>query len=462
MKSEVAEVVSNSQVTETEPKKLFNRNYLLLWQGQFVSRIGSQIFLFAMIVWVTETFKSTSLVGLLGMIAGVPPVLLSAIAGAFADRYSRKAIIVWSDLLNGITIIFLSFVFFFMPDNLDVIVISLIIVSLLSSSISSFFSPAIGAALPDIVPKERIPAANSMGQLSMQISRLIGQGLGFQLLQMLGAPLLILFNGITYVFSGISESFIVIPQKIPERVGTIKNQLDAFKKDIKEGFDYIWQRKGLRHLVFITIFMSFFSAPVMVLLPFFVRDFLGVSLNWYGYMLIIFGIGTTIGYAVVGIFNFKGATRKNLVILFTILEASSTVLLAYSHNQYQAVTVIFFQGLFSGFVMVNITSLMQMTISTEIRGRVFGVVTTLTGSIAPIGMALGGIVADLIDQNIPLIFVVCGYIILGLAVLVSFSPYYRKFIGYRTEKEIKEDLEKSGIYYSIRYLQPGEMDIKEK
>jgi MFS family permease len=384
---------------------------------------------------------------------------LGAIAGAFADRHSRKAIIVWSDLLNGITIIILSVIFFILPQDSPIIVTALIIVSLISASITSFFGPAIGAALPDIVPKDRIQAANSIGQFSRQISRLIGQGLGANLLQIFGAPLLTLFNGLTFIFSAFSESFIHIPQKLPEKSKTVKEQFRDFKNDIVEGFNYIWSRKGLRHLVFISVFISFFSAPVMVLLPFFVRDYLGVGFNWFGYMLIVYGIGTTIGYGIAGVFRMSGNTRKNLIILFTILEASTTIALAYAHNQYQAIAIMFLQGMFGGFVMVNITSIMQITTPTEIRGRVFGVVTTITGSIAPLGMGLGGVVADLLDQNIPLLFVISGIIILALAILVSLSPHYRKFIAYRTEKEEKEEMEKSGFYYKIRYLQPGEIDL---
>ncbi len=450
---------SKPATQETKPKKFFNRNYLLLFQGQFVSRIGTQVFLFAMIVWVTETFHSTSLVGLLGMAAGIPPVLLGAIAGAYADRHSRKAIIVWSDLLNGITIIILSVIFFILPQDSPIIITALIVVSLISASITSFFGPAIGAALPDIVPKDRIQAANSLGQFSRQISRLIGQGLGANLLQIFGAPLLTLFNGLTFIFSAFSESFMHIPQKLPEKSKTVKEQFRDFKRDIVEGFNYIWQRKGLRHLVFISVFISFFSAPVMVLLPFFVKDYLGVGFNWFGYMLIVYGIGTTIGYGIAGVFRMKGNTRKNLIILFTILEASTTIMLAYAHNQYQAVGIMFLQGMFGGFVMVNITSIMQITTPSEIRGRVFGVVTTITGSIAPLGMGLGGVVADLLNQNIPLLFVISGTIILILAILVSLSPHYRKFIGYRTEKEEQEEMAKSGFYYKIRYLQPGEIDL---
>jgi len=61
-----------------------------------------------------------------------------------------------------------------------------------------------------------------------------------------------------------------------------------------------------------------------------------------------------------------------------------------------------------------------------------------------------------------LIFVISGTIIFALTVLVSLSRHYRNFIAYKTEAEEKESMAKSGIYYRIRYLEPGEIDLDDK
>jgi len=148
---------------EQEPKKLFNKNYLLLWQGQTVSRLGNQIFLVSLILWLTYTVNLKSLVGLLGMIAGLPTVMLSAFGGVFADRFSRKKIIIFSDIFNGILILSLA-----------------------------FFQPAISAAVPDLVPKKEIFKANTMGQFSIRFSMVVGQTIGAALFQWLGLPLVAL------------------------------------------------------------------------------------------------------------------------------------------------------------------------------------------------------------------------------------------------------------------------------
>ena len=80
--------------------KLFNKNYFLLWQGQFMSRIGSQVYLIAMIIWIKEATDSASLLGLMGFIGGIPAVIFSIIGGVFADRHSRKKIIVFTDIIQ--------------------------------------------------------------------------------------------------------------------------------------------------------------------------------------------------------------------------------------------------------------------------------------------------------------------------------------------------------------------------
>jgi DHA3 family macrolide efflux protein-like MFS transporter len=181
--------------------KLFNRNFFLLWQGQFVSQIGSQAFAIAMMFWIKHQTGSASLMGLLMMVSMLPAVILGPIAGTVADHFSRRKIIILSDILRGIPVLILALMIFFVPISPGVIIVLLFFVTLVLGILSSFFRPAISAAIPDIVPKEKISAANSLNQSSGQISLCVGQALGGYLFVVLGAPLLFLIDGITYLFS---------------------------------------------------------------------------------------------------------------------------------------------------------------------------------------------------------------------------------------------------------------------
>ena len=440
--------------TET---KLFNKNFILLWQGQFVSRLGNQVYLLAMILWIKSTFDDVSAanyIGLLGMLGGIPAVLLSAVGGAVADRFSRRKIIIYSDLLNGITVLALAAMFYLMPGQPEIVLLGVFAANVLGAVLSSFFGPAISAAIPDIVPEERVAGANSMGQLSLQAAQFFGMGAGGMLLRIMGAPLLVLIDGITYIFSAISESFIKIPQVIPEESAKIKDAMRAFKVDIVEGVRYIFSNKGLRNLLFVSIFTTFFTAPITVLLPFYIEYTLSASdVTWFGPLLVVYGIGTLIGYVASGLFKIRGDTRKKLMILFLILDGIGTMILGFMRNPYQAAALILVGGMTSGFIIVNITTLLQITTPSNIRGRVFGALTAISGSIAPIGMGLSGPAANLVGlPQIHYIFIGCGLIMACLSVGISMDKNFRKFISYRSKDEPEEY---TGFHYTIRMFDPN-------
>jgi len=85
-------------------------------------------------------------------------------------------------------------------------------------------------------------------------------------------------------------------------------------------------------------------------------------------------------------------------------------------------------GALSGFFHIHIYTLLQIAIPSEMRGRVFGLLITLTGGLTPISMGLSGVIADLVNQNIPLIYAVSGIITLSLTIITSFSRNFRSFL----------------------------------
>lgn len=445
-----------------KPTKLFNKNFLLLWQGQFVSRMGNQVYMFAMVLWLTWTFDSQALNGLLGMLSGIPLVLLSAIGGTVADRVSRRKIIIYSDFLNGFAVLILAGMFFFIPDSWpdknEVLLIGLFAVSIFGSTLMAFFGPAISAAIPDIVPEKNMAQANSLGQLSRQVAQFFGMGVGAWLLKVLGAPVLVLIDGITFIFSGISEIFIRIPQHIPEKKEKISEKYKQFKNELAEGLNFITKNKGLSRLVLFSIFSSFFATAITVLIPFYIKDTLQASKDWYAILLISYGIGTMFGYGYVSASHMNGKTRGKLMIFFMIMQGVGYCLLALFPDKLVALAVIFVGGMFNGFIVINITTLLQLTTPSNIRGRVFGVLTTISGSIAPLGMGLSGFVAEMLGGNIPLVYMGSGVMTIFAASLLSSSRPFRKFISYQTEYELKQ----SGFTYTIRDLKPEEIYLINK
>ena len=204
-----------------QPTRLLNRHFALLFQGQLVSQIGSSVYFISLVFWVKHTTDSATLIGLLVMVATIPGVLFGPFGGTFADHYSRKRIIVIGDILNGVFISAIAIVMFMSPEETELVITLMFIEVAIGGTIMSVFRPAISASIPDIVPSKKIDAANGMMQGSSQIALLVGQAVGGYLFRVLGAPLIMLIDGATYLFSALSESFITIPQETGRKIESL-------------------------------------------------------------------------------------------------------------------------------------------------------------------------------------------------------------------------------------------------
>lgn len=443
-----------------EPEKLLNKNFFLLWQGQAVSKLGSQVFSIAMILWIIDVTGSATIMSLVMMLSSIPALILGPIGGAFADRHSRRLIIIFSDVLNGIAMLSFSAIVYFFPGQTKLNIFWLFVVSIWVAVVNSFFFPAISASIPEIVPKKKLTGANTLSQLSLQISVLVGQGLGGVFYKLLGAPLIFLLNGISYLFSATSESFIAIPQRISKITGDWRKQIKDFKNDIVEGMRYIWQKPGLRELLIISAIMNFFITPIILLFPFYVEKFLNLGddwRTWFGFLIATYGVGTMLGYVSASVTNFAGKIRGRLMIIFIVLESSIYAMLGLANGPIVVMIMALIAGTLNGYTGVNIMTILQFTTSSAIRGRVFGLLGTLVGIISPIAMGLSGVIADLLNQNIPLIYEICGLSLALLSILIALNKNYRAYLTLEPEEEIVASVDKAAAPTSASVL--GELNV---
>lgn len=412
-------------------KRLLNKDFFLLWQGQLVSQFGDQAFIIAMNFWIKHETGSASIVGLIMMFSTLPSVILGPFAGTFADWHSRKKIIVISDLINGLAVLSMGTAIYLKVFNTHHLIIMLFIVSTFVAVLNSFFRPAVTASIPELVPEEKLEAANSMNESTTQFASFIGQGAGGVLYKLFGPALLFIGDGITYLFSSFSESFINIPQKIEQRKHDSRKELIAhFISDMKDGFHYIYKRKGMRNLFLIAAVLNFFVIPIIVLLPFFVEDFLKRGAEWYGYIMGAFGAGALIGYFLVSIIKPSPKIRGFSVVTLIVLNSTIIALLGLVRNPFIALIMMLFAGIMNGFININIMTAIQVSTDNNIRGRVFGLLQTMSMGITPISMGLSGIIADLLNQNIPLIYIVSGGIAAVLSFLVGLNKDTREFLSF--------------------------------
>ncbi|NOG44275.1 MAG: MFS transporter [Calditrichaeota bacterium] len=455
-KKEIVEPQEPKVEVEKKPEKLFTKNYLLLWQGQLVSKFGTKIYLIAIILWLQENTGSKTIVSLFSASSSLPLVVMAILGGAVADRFSRKKIIVLSDFLSGVTMLLVASFFFFNPDYSILLLVFIFGLTIISSTTQAFFGPAISASIPDIVPEKRVAGANSMGKLSDSISMFFGTGLGSILYNAIGMPLVMIINGVSFIFSAISESFIKIPQRIPEKAKSFSKYIEVFKTDLNEGLAYIKKNRGLNRLLMLSIVTGFFAASIAALMVFYVKEFLGLDNEWFSIFLIISGIGSLIGSITAGILNLHGDTRKRLLLLFMLLEAVGYTFLVQVETATPALVLFTIGGFFSGFTVVNIFTIMQITIPSEIRGRVLGAMTTLSGSFQPLGIMIGGVTADII--GLKLVFIIAGSLMFLFVLIFSFNRDLRKLLAHQTA----EQMAPTGFTYKIKTVDSDKINEQKE
>jgi len=226
--------------------RLWSRNFLLLWQGNAVSLLGTQVFYLTLMLWAREATGSTTLVGILMMVGGLA-TFLSPLGGTLADRYDRARVLVVLDLINGVLILSLVAAFLLFPERTSLLIGWLLAVQVLRGICAAFFHATVQALVPDIVSEDRLTTANSWLQSTFHVAQLVGHGAGGILFRILGAPILFLVDGVSFLLSAVSESFIRLPAGPPRREVSWKEDLGRFARETLEGLRYTPDLRGVRH-----------------------------------------------------------------------------------------------------------------------------------------------------------------------------------------------------------------------
>ena len=411
------------------PETLLNRNFLLLWQGQTVSAMGTSLFQIALLYWLMETTGSATVMGLVSMLSAIPGVILAPFGGAIADRFSRKALIVWGDAILGVAMLSLAVPFYLISVPVSVQVGWVVAVSMTAGVVGAFFRPAIMASIPSLVPPHRLQAANAMHSVSLTASMSLGQAAGGILFRLLGAHVVMLINGVTYLLSALSEAFIRIPQKRPDAVDSWSELGRAFLDDIITGLSYVWHRAGLRNMMIAFGLLNLVTAPLGVLMPILLDKWLQLPSDWFGYLMAAMGAGNLIGMMLAGILAINGVTRFVIAMLALYAMAGVNLVFGLATEPLVLLAANFAGGILLGIMMVAFTTLMQFTTPDELRGRVSSVMMAVIGGSVPIAMGMAGVLADVVDQNIPLLFIAAGLLATVVVTGMVLNRPFRAFLS---------------------------------
>ncbi|HEV7518059.1 MAG TPA: MFS transporter, partial [Thermoanaerobaculia bacterium] len=232
------------------------------------------------------------------------------------------------------------------------------------------------------------------------------------------------------LFAAGCSSFIVSSQAAPPAWnGDARQALREFLAETALGLRYVLERVGLRNLVVMAAMLNFLLAPVIVLLPFFVRNQLASQASWYGYLLAAMSAGSIGGFLAAGGLSLRGPGRYWLLVGALIASQALFGILGSIRVPLLALVVMFLAGLCIGMVNIYAITILQATTPGELRGRVLGLLVTLSGGLGPIGYALAGWIGDVTNRNVPLIFGVVGAISIPVTLLLTLGKECREYLS---------------------------------
>jgi len=400
----------NLNIKENSHEKLWNHNFILMLQGQLVSVFGDYIYEIALSFWVLTITGSTALMSTVLAATVVPSIIVSPIAGTFIDRHDRRIILIITDIIRGITILFIgtAAVMGFLK------IWMILIVGVITGICGCFFSPAINSSIPDIVPNSKLIKANSALSLVSTINYMAGNTVGCFLIQIFGAPIIFLFNGISFLVSAIAELFIKIPP-----VQTPAESIN-FLEDMKGGMTYVKNSKGLKYL-FITIcfFNAFASMSMTLTLPWFTTNKAELGLSFYGIAMAVNALGMFIGFSALSSFEIKNKNRFSTFVASGIILSITMIIYALTLNNYLIIALF----LIDGFCIAVLSSLIQSSIQNNVpanmRGKAFALKDMLVSTLAPLSIILAGILAEIVKMNYVILVDYVVFLIIFLCLLLS-------------------------------------------
>ena len=397
--------------------RLLTRDFVLLSQGQLVSSVGDAVQRVALPFWALAATGSTAWVGTVVAASMLPKILLGPVAGALADRASRRAILVWSDLGAGVTMTLVALA----AAQGKLGLWMLLAASVLVGVAGACFDPAIAAALPDLVPPRAVGRANATLSAGYTGASILGSAIGGMAYQAVGATLLFLGNGLSFFYSAASEMFVRFPAR--RRAGARPRPLD----ELRAGLSLVWHNAGVRGLLVATGLAHVGNSALLVLLVPHCERHAALGARGFGWFLAGLSGGAFAGFALTSLGGLPGRARVALFIGSSALQAAALGALGWLDSLAPVLALGALAGVAMAVESTLVTTALQLGVGAEVRGKLFGVRaswTTAVGMLASLGAGFGAAL-----EPLGLLISAAAAANLLAAAALALSPAARRMLG---------------------------------
>lgn len=385
-----------------------HRNYRLFWAGQFISLIGSWVQTVAHGWLVYDLTRSPTKLGIVSAAGSVPILLFSLLGGVAADRIQKRTILLWTQSLLALLALALGLLVATHRVRYE----HILLVAFLTGTVNAVDIPTRQAFVVEMVGKSDLMNAIALNSAMFNSARLLGPVLAGLTISAFGVAPCYFINALSFVAVLIG---LVMMEFQPNE--HISSKGSAWE-DLVAGIRYLRHSPNILMLIGGVAVPSVFGAPYAMLMPVFARDVLHGGPNVLGLLMSATGVGALMGALTLSALS-EYPKRGHLLVGGGLLFAAFLIL--FSMSRWLPLSLLLLVGVGWAMITYNATTntLVQTTVSDELRGRVMAVYSLMFIGLTPLGSLQAGAVAGRYGAPFA---VAAGAVVCALFALFVVSP----------------------------------------
>jgi len=366
-----------------------------------MSSIGTWMQIVAQGWLIYRLSHSPRLLALDQFLAGIPIFLFSIIGGVVADRTERRKILLVSQYIQMGSAATLTILVAFGLTH----VWPILCLSFVSGFAQAFGGPAYQALIPTLVDRDDMPNAIALNSIQFNLAVTVGPALAGMTLAHLGEKWCFGLNALSFLAPVISLS-IISARYLPEKSG------ESMFKSLKQGIHFIWRQGAMVALIILAFAMTFLSMPMRTYIPVFVKDIFHRGPETYGNLLSLMGVGSIVGS--LGVASLGNISKKGRFALsMLVLLGAGIAGFSFSKALPVSYAMLLLVGASMMAVFATVTSLVQLSVTNEMRGRVMSVYNFAFRGGMPIGNLVSGWLVP--AYTAPIVLGVNGFLLIAVA-----------------------------------------------
>jgi DHA3 family macrolide efflux protein-like MFS transporter len=395
---------------------LRNRDFLAIFLSQLISKVGDNFAVVAALVLINELAQRSGIAVVVIAAAMTIPQLFALASGVFVDRFSRKGLMIITDLLRAGIILLALLVH--KPGHLYILYLTAFAVM----GLGAVYIPARNASIPNMVPEEHLLTANALIQATELVSLIVGASLATLIISLTSTSMAFIVDSLTFVLSALFLLAARIPRGVPYSSGATgavaSNEFRRFWKGFSDGLRYIAGNQHLLQLMAITTMATLgLSATVLVAAAFF-KELLGISAEYLGLLQATEGVGMALGALLISVYA-SWARSRQIVSVAMIILGGGILVFALAPVYWLVLIGALVVGLCVVSARTTLAAMTQALVPDSQRGRVESAMVTVIGIGTMGALIMAGVLGDIVGPSI--IFIITGFVVLGAGIASIFT-----------------------------------------